>query len=83
MMEWIPCFERLPEENGVYLVTVQNAEEGWAFVIHAWFNTEIPLVYGRKGWTPLNEFYDLANQIRPDIVAWMPLPKPYGEREDE
>lgn len=26
--KWTPCSERLPEENGVYLVTVQNAERG-------------------------------------------------------
>ena len=81
--KWIPCSERLPERNGVYLVTVQNAEEGWAFVIHAWFNIEIPLIYGRKGWTPLNEFYDLANQVRPDIVAWMPLPEPWKGVDDD
>ena len=82
-MKWIPCSEKLPEENGVYLVTVRSIEEEWAFVIYAWFNTEIPFVYGQKGWTPLNEFYDLANRIRPDIVAWMPLPKPWKGADDD
>ena len=78
--QWIPCSERLPSENGTYLVSVNDDEEDFGFVIDAWFNVDVPLFFGDKGWTPLNEWYDIADEIRPRIVAWMPLPEAYKER---
>ncbi|MDE7323108.1 MAG: DUF551 domain-containing protein [Lachnospiraceae bacterium] len=59
---WIPCSERLPEENGYYMVTKKIKETGKRFTGKSRFDTE-------KGWNdPLNFV---------DIVAWQPLPEEY------
>lgn len=63
--EWIPVSERLPEESGYYLVTIEGASK----------STE--LGYS----TTLKSFYeyDYSNQQFEsyDILAWMPLPEAY------
>ena len=60
--EWIPCSERLPNEDecGWYLVTVKGHE---LFVDVAPFNDEL--------WKGLASHQE--------VIAWMPLPKPYRE----
>lgn len=65
--EWIPCSERLPE-RGVWLHYLVTLKEGHGFrddVYEAFFD---------KGWHI--DCYELADD---DIIAWMPLPKPYRE----
>lgn len=46
------------------------------FVVMAW-RTNVPLLYCPKdiGWSLLNEFYNLTEQLRSDITHWMPLPE--------
>ena len=61
---WIPVSERLPEEDGLYLVTDA-------------FGAYPPYVLKREKASLLN----CAKWAT--IVAWMPLPKPYEEGEDE
>ena len=65
--EWIPCEERLPEENGYYLTFMDC---GSCEVLH-WYN----------GWN----CYPCAseNEIEDDVLAWMPLPKPWKGADDE
>ena len=60
---WIPISERLPDEMGTYLVTLDYKEHGTG-VTSLWFhNAEI-------GW-------DL--RVADEVTAWMPLPEPYKE----
>lgn len=63
---WIPCSERLPEEIGTYLVTLEYKEHGIG-VTTLWY-------HGRQiGW-------DL--RVADVVIAWQPLPEPYKEAED-
>lgn len=86
---WIPCSERLPE------LTIHENEP----FIGEWDNSEPVLIYHRDnkyqypylitqltngfenfevGWTEMEEANDVIN-----VLAWMPLPKPYEEEEHE
>lgn len=66
---WIPCNERLPEENGNYLVTVES-NDGTASIK---FQTVDH--YG-PDW--------LHEEKKRKVIAWMPLPQPYkAEKEDK
>ena len=69
---WIPCGERLPEEDGQYLITVKYKH----------VNDSYEDVYAEHG-----EWYDgrwdmfcfgHCGEVE-DIIAWMPLPEPYKE----
>lgn len=63
--KWIPVTERLPEEKGLYLVSVKN-DHNRRYSKTCWF-------HGGDNWF-----------ARQDVLAWMPLPKPYkAESEDE
>ncbi len=68
---WIPVGERLPKEDGRYLVTVQNLT-GYEHLDNnvfecEFFNTD----WIFKGWKD-NE-----------VIAWMPLPKEYKAESEE
>ena len=69
--EWIPCSDRLPEKEGIYLITATNyifdTEE--IAVGTCYFNTE----YG----------FSNNTNTRRKILAWMPLPKPWKGADDE
>ena len=66
---WIPCSERLPEENGQYLITVRYKHVD-----------EYEDVYAEHGdWCDGN--WDMfcfghCGEVE-SILAWMPLPEPY------
>ena len=69
---WIPCSERLPSEQGQYLVTFPLCNgEPWVYILS--FNKG-------KFYETDDEWGDVEYD---DVTAWMPLPKPYGEREGE
>ena len=70
--EWIPTSERLPKESGIYLVTLKT--DG---VAH--FESEFPdgFVYvSTYEAVIMNWEYGGKN-----VIAWMPLPEPYKEKE--
>ena len=74
---WIPCSERLPEENGQYLITVKY--------VHVDGYDDIYAEHGE--WT--DGKWDMfcfghCGKVE-NIIAWMPLPKPYRaeRRTDE
>lgn len=73
--QWIPCSERLPEEDDYH--------DFWAMpdgaVLWCNDNGEIGVGWnysGTKVWS------DLWGYGVKDVVAWMPLPKPYYEDEE-
>ena len=58
---WIPCSERLPEEMGTYMTTIDYGEHGLA--------------------TGQRYYYGSGLQWNDEcVIAWMPLPTPYKER---
>ena len=67
---WIPCSERLPEKNGMYLCT-QNSYDLAT-------NKNIIRVS-----TELVEFYNGKWRRAKNLVIthWQPLPKPFKERD--
>lgn len=67
---WIPVSERLPEKNGKYLVFLTNPVRNKSDnVFTGWYN-----VYDKE--------FETENSL--DYVkAWMPLPEPYRESEEE
>ena len=64
---WIPCSERLPEEDGVYLITLSDGVDYLTIPAdfisnhtwHKWWKIDSEWIY-----------YD-------DVTAWQPLPEPY------
>lgn len=67
--KWIPCSERLPEKP----VAGEDC-----YLIQAQY-VEQPFVayWDGRNWT--DECYEIAKHV----IAWMPLPKPYREVDDE
>lgn len=66
--EWIPCEDRLPEEDGQYLVFLPD--RNGTFMCADFLNGQ---------WYP-DDYECTSNHV----IAWMPLPKPYkkeGEAE--
>lgn len=68
--EWIPCSERLPEENTDILVTYVEKDE----------KRIAPVNYGCGAWFDCF-FNKVLNPF--GVLAWMPLPKPYKGGEDK
>ena len=81
---WIPVTERLPEVNGRYLVTrgLNACGSLWERIYIANYSDLMGLKSKRIWWqgnVGKSDFERLD-----DVVAWMPLPKPYkGERKED
>lgn len=74
--QWISVEERLPEEDDVYLVTVDPRYIAFGV-------TQIDMLnwYENKWW-----YFDIDERpaVFPDpIIAWMPLPAPYSEEPND
>ena len=74
---WIPCSERLPNTNGIYIVTrrISDGFECRNITDACYFD-------GSNTWhddTRVNH----ERKYLADVLAWMPLPEPYREDEDE
>ena len=74
--EWIPCRERLPdhpENDDYYLVTIQCEHyDGWDDYVTGFAE------WTKHGWDELSCY---IGQIK--VIAWMPLPEPYREGEQD
>ncbi len=65
---WIPCSERLPEDEKRVLCTVQSGEH---------FNIVTCIYIQRtRRWLPE------AHGNHDNVLAWMPLPEPYRGEQD-
>jgi hypothetical protein len=67
---WIPVSERLPEENGFYLATYDGEICGENEPVTGLAE------YENGKWVDDEEDYQC-------VLAWMPLPEPYKESEEE
>ena len=69
--QWIPCSERLPKYSDVYQITRKVVEGECAFYIAdcAYFD-------GQNTWHSDNRVNHGREYLK-DVIAWMPLPKPY------
>ena len=92
--KWIPCSERLPEEEGNYLVTFGAFAEtinGEKVIFGDIDGSVSEIGYGCYErdifWHPTAfGWYDLATATPFDkraIIAWMPLPEPYSGEANE
>ena len=73
--EWIPVSERLPEYDEIVLVTANGKHNNITFE-HA---IELAVYAKDEGW--ILEAY--PDWIGPNVTAWMPLPEPYKEQNDD
>lgn len=74
--QWTPCSERQPTEDGEYITTVEDGE-GMFVTSNDW----------RQDWTEWGFLSYYGESDEPawrrvtNVVAWMPLPEPYQEGE--
>lgn len=65
--QWIPCSERLPRTEDFMIITMLD-DSG-----------DIPIIYSDFGWyASVGGFWVVDNETRKNVIAWMPLPEPYG-----
>ena len=73
---WIPVTERLPEENGRYLVTrgLKACGALWNRIYIANYSDLMGIKSERVWW---------QGNVVDDVIAWMPLPNRYEEGAEE
>ena len=70
--EWIPCSERLPANDDWVIASILD-EVG-----------DTPYRYSDFGWYfERAKCWIIDSEQRTDVVAWMPLPKPWKGADDE
>lgn len=81
--DWIPVSERLPEEDGEYLVTTcwELFDEKYVRT-YEWANDLYKISHyafpkHESGWCLYNSDYGYIEQD--DVIAWQPLPEAYTE----
>jgi len=80
---WIPCSEKLPEDDGWYLTSFGNE---WTTDHFGKINKEKKIYssmvrihkYDKKS----KNFYTGYGLIVGMVAAWMPLPEPYGGEKE-
>lgn len=86
---WIPCSERLPEEDGWYLVLyyTRSRYKPYVYDVMSFANDLYQIdeydfsdMKGQKGWFYCDRDYGYC--VDDSVFAWMPLPEPYREGGD-
>ena len=73
---WIPCEERLPEkEEKAYLVYLDNGHVCEC----RWWCLDPVFLKPTDNW----RWHLMDKPQYTKVLAWMPLPEPYGERKDD
>ena len=85
VMTWIPVEEALPKSQNEYLVTVNFDGDTYVECLHygkpLMANREVK---GECFYDSDDEWGDVVYDTGTEVIAWMPLPKPYkAEREGE
>lgn len=85
--DWIPCGERLPEEETPVLVTrkflgVKDTGGGWNDHIPEKIYVEIA-EYVNGDWVSDSDEYKIARNRHTDPIAWRPLPEPWGGEQND
>ena len=76
MSKWIPISERLPEAPYGCLVTIWDTD----FITMDEFENILPYFVGWDG----EQWNDADGKQCPfEVIAWMPLPKPYKDGEED
>lgn len=83
--KWIPCHEKLPEEDTEVLVTrkflgVKDYHYGWNAHLKPTTYVETARLIG-KVWVADSDEYKVAPKSHTDPIAWMPLPDPFQEEK--
>lgn len=84
---WIPCSKQLPDQDGDYLVWYEDGyRQDYGF-------NEIGIEHfevDHKSFIIRHEYFDLhtmnilgSSWFNIKVIAWMPLPKPYKEDDNE
>lgn len=66
MSEWIPVSERLPKNGEKVLVSTKRTVFAQVF----------------RGYYSTPDNWDWPHNTTKKVIAWMPLPKPYGEEQE-
>lgn len=77
--EWVQCSERLPNEEGEYMVTLKMFSDDDGFIDLLYYGEPLMpncKVKGACWYRSVSEWGDVVYDDT-DILAWMPLPKPY------
>ena len=84
---WVPVSEKLPPEDEEVLVTrdflgVKDDKVGYYAYLKPCRYVEIAQLTG-GAWVGNSDEYKVARNRHTDPVAWMPLPEPYKEVEND
>ena len=77
--QWIPCSERMPENDNEVLITVWDAEDDYVEVYKGFYQ-------GHEWWT---QWCHGCSKIKDEpcgeniVIAWMPLPASYKGEQDK
>ena len=76
--QWIPCSERLPDIDGIYLVYAPNYKGGSSTAKENYNGVMFSKCQKGK-WSIEHGYYKRPNCV----IAWMPLPEPYREEGEK
>lgn len=82
--EWVPCSERLPNKGKLYIVTLKTFSDDYRFIDLLYYGKPLMpncKVKGACWYRSDSEWGDVVYDDT-DILAWMPLLKPYREESE-